>query len=65
MYKPKEISRWDLPSTTIVPDGYDMRTVPEATKENMELMVREHNNLVSVVNMLLERLAIHLPEDES
>ncbi len=46
----KPIEAWDLPDTTMVPDGYDMRNVPAPTWENLEYIIERHNELVGVVN---------------
>jgi hypothetical protein len=51
----KEISTWDLPDKVMKPDGYDRKTLPEATAENMLIYMNKINELVAVVNKL-ERL---------
>ena len=52
MIQQKEISQWDLP------DGYDMKTVPELTRRNFEILLKEHNKLVSAFNESLDHLKI-------
>lgn len=45
----KEISNWDLPDTIQVPDGYDMKTVPDLTRGNLEYLIEQHNELVRFI----------------
>ena len=52
----KKISVWDMPNRVQIPDGYDRKTVPAATKENMEILVDKINELVRLVNELNEKL---------
>jgi len=55
MNKPEELDSWDFPDTKRVPDGYNLKTVPECTNDNFLVLLREHNNLVAVVNELAEK----------
>ena len=48
----KEISTWDLPDTVMKPDGYDRKTLPEPTAQNMLIYMEKINELVAVVNRL-------------
>lgn len=48
----KEISTGDLPDTVMKPDGYDRKTLPEPTAENMLIYMNKINELVAVVNKL-------------
>ena len=50
----EEISVYDLPNTIMVPDGYDMKTIPDLTRENLEFLMDEHNKLVERVNKLMK-----------
>ena len=54
MEKPKTLSDWDFPDTEMVPDGYDMTTIPSMSGQNFRILIEEHNKLVEVVNMLCE-----------
>lgn len=50
------ICLWDMPSTVQIRDGYEYKTVPEPTKENMELLVNKINQLTAAVTELQEKL---------
>ena len=50
----KKLSTWDLPDTVSKPDGYDRKTLPEATSENMMIYMNKINELTEVVNRLTE-----------
>ena len=54
MNGPKKLTYWDFPDTITIPDGYDRKTIPDLTRDNFNLLVNEHNNLVDVVNKLAE-----------
>jgi len=47
-----ELSPWDMPDTVSKPDGYDRKTLPEATAVNMMIMMNKINELVQEVNSL-------------
>ncbi len=55
MKKPKELTSWDFSDTEMVPEGYDMTSIPKLTQDNFRTLIGEHNNLVEVVNMLCEK----------
>ena len=50
----KELSAWDMPDTVSKPDGWDRKTLPEATADNMQIMMDKINELVKTVNRLAE-----------
>lgn len=52
----EKISTWNLPSTISIPDGYDLKRIPEPTKENMVVFMDKINELVQEVNYLRCRL---------
>ncbi len=52
MEKLKELSSYSFPDTLEVPDGYDLKTIPDITRDNFQLLIDEHNELVSAVNTL-------------
>jgi len=54
----KGITPWDLPDTIQIPDGYDMKTIPDITRDNIAFIITEHNKLVEAVNLINERLGI-------
>jgi len=55
MKQPKELSSWDFSETIEVRDGYDTKSVPDITRNNLNTLIDEHNNLVKVVNLLCEK----------
>jgi len=55
MKKPEELTSWDFGDTIQVPDGYDLKTIPDLTRNNLQTLIDEHNNLVEVVNMLCDK----------
>ena len=58
MKKPEELSGWDFPDRVQIPDGYDMKSIPDLTRDNFNKLVDEHNNLVEVINLLCEKTNI-------
>ena len=59
MSKPtEELSMYDMDSRQI-PDGWDNKTVPDTTMENMEILVNKVNELVRIVNVLTEHNERH------
>ncbi len=46
---------WSFPDTVHKHDGYDMKTLPEATADNMEILMNKINELIQEVNELKER----------
>jgi len=54
MNRPDRLDRWDFGDTVQVPDGYDMKSIPDITRGNFQKLIDEHNNLVDVVNKLIE-----------
>lgn len=57
MKKPEKLIGWDFPDRIQVPDGYDMTSIPDLTRDNFNKLIEEHNNLVEVVNKLMEALS--------
>ena len=58
MKKPEELSEWDFPDRVQIPDGYDMKRIPDLTRDNFNKLIDEHNNLVEVINLLCEKTNI-------
>ena len=54
MKQPEKLTAWDFWDNHQEPDGYDMKTVPDATSRNFNKLLDEHNNLVEVVNTLIK-----------
>lgn len=50
----RELSAWNMPDTVSKPDGWDRKTLPEATADNMQIMMVKINELVQTVNRLTE-----------
>jgi hypothetical protein len=48
----KELSIYDIPDTVSKPDGYCRKEVPEATADNMEVLLDKINELTKAVNKL-------------
>lgn len=53
MKVPTELYTWDFPHTTQVPDGYDMKSVPDLTRGNLLVLIEAHNELVRVIRELV------------
>ncbi len=58
MHKPKRLSDWDFSDTVKELDGYDLKTIPDLTRDNFQVLIEEYNNLVAVVNMLCDKRGI-------
>ncbi len=50
----KKLDTWSLPNTVQKPDGYDQKTLPEATANNMLIFMDKINELTDAVNSLLQ-----------
>ena len=46
----KELSVWEISDTVQSRDGYDSKTIPEATSKNMDIFFNKLNEIVKVVN---------------
>ena len=62
MHKPKILTDWEFPDTIRVPDGYDLKSIPDMTRDNFITLVREYNNLAGVIDMLCEKHGIVFDE---
>jgi len=56
MKRPQEITSWDFPDTISVPDGYDLKSVPDMTRRNFELLIEKHNELVAAFDALYDKV---------
>ena len=54
MKKPEELDGYDFPDVIQVPDGYDMKQVPDLTRDSFQKLIGEHNNLVEVFNAMAD-----------
>ena len=54
MKKPETLTDFDFCDTHMEPDGYDMKTVVEATSRNFETLLEEYNNLVECFDAMAE-----------
>ena len=63
MNKPNTLTSWDFPDTKHIPDGYDMKQIPECTTDNFNRLLEHYNNLVDVVNLLTEKAGLKLDEE--
>ena len=57
----KVIDGYDLPDTIQIPDGYDMKSIPDLTRDNFIFLMEQHNKLVTTVNNLQDLLGQMLP----
>ena len=49
-----ELSDYDFPDTEMIPDGWDIQTVPKMSDCNFRILVEEHNKLVRTTNTMIE-----------
>ena len=50
-----ELRAWNMPDMVSKPDGWDRKTLPEATADNMQIMMDKINELVKTVNSLTDK----------
>ena len=62
MEKPKEIDGWNVSDRIQVPDGYDMKSIPDMTQKNFNFLIEQHNNLVEIINELCRLNNINFDE---
>ena len=53
-----KLSVWNFAHTKLVPDGYDWKSIPEATPENMVILMNKINELIDLVNILSVKAGI-------
>lgn len=46
----KKISVYDLPNTKNEPDGYDLKTVPDISAKNIEVLIDKINEIIDIIN---------------
>ena len=52
----RNISNYDFPDTIQVPDGYDMTSIPDLTRDNIIFLMEKHNKLVDYINNIAEHI---------
>ena len=52
--KIEELTAYDFKDRISVPDGYDLKSIPDITRDNFQKLIDEHNKLVKLVNRLVE-----------
>ena len=52
MKKPQVLDGWDFPDKIQIPDGYDMTSIPDLTRDNFNKLIIEHNILVEAFNAM-------------
>lgn len=62
MKQPQELTAWDFPDQLQVPDGYDMKSIPDLTRRNLEFLIEEHNKLVEFVSYMADKVNFVLDE---
>jgi len=60
--KPEYLTDWNFSDTVTIPDGYNLNNVPDMTRDNFNTLIEEHNNLVTVVNLLCEKAGVEFNE---
>jgi len=58
MNKPEILDYDDFSDVLRVPDGYDLKSIPDLTRDNFQYLIDEHNNLVEVINMICDKRMI-------
>jgi hypothetical protein len=54
MRKPEIIDYYDFSDRIQVPDGYDMTSIPDLTRDNFQYLVDEYNNLAEAFNAMAD-----------
>lgn len=54
MKRPETLDGWSFSDRVQIPDGYDMTSIPDLTRDNFNQLVNEHNNLVEAFNAMAE-----------
>ncbi len=58
MKKPEFLTEDDFPDTIVIASGRCTETVPDLTRDNMDVLIREHNNLVDVIRDLIDDMEV-------
>ena len=49
-----ELSSGDFPDTELIPEGYDLTSVPKMSDANFRVLIEAHNKVVRVINTILD-----------
>ena len=60
MKKPEELNEWNFSDNHAEVNGYDLKYVPDLTRDNFNTLVDEHNNLVECFNALSEHIGFEI-----
>jgi hypothetical protein len=52
----KVLTSYDFKDTISVPDGYDLKRIPDITRDNFQILIDEHNKMAELVNTLLNHI---------
>ena len=58
MKRPENVGPYDFMDTIQAPDGYDLKSIPDITRDNIQTLIDKHNELVEVINMLCDKSGI-------
>lgn len=47
-----ELTAYNFTDTIQVPDGYDLKTIPDLTRGNFQQLIDEHNKLVRAIKLM-------------
>ena len=56
---PDKISWCSWPDTIQEPDGYDMKSVPDVTRKNLEILAEKYNELIDYIELLRNSTHYH------
>ena len=46
----EELSAYEFPDQKHIPDGYDLKTIPDISAKNIEVLMNKINEIIQVVN---------------
>ena len=47
-----------------IPDGYDLKPIPDLTRDNFNTLIEEHNKLVKIIYILSKKIGVFINEDD-
>ncbi len=62
MRKLNELTDFNFVDTISIPDGYDLKYIPDLTRDNFNSLIEEHNRLVKVLNAVVDKLDINIED---
>ena len=48
------LNSWDFPDTKHIPEGYNFKEIPEATPENIVVLMNKINELIRTINTMMQ-----------